>query len=530
MFKGRSLRFRLFASFILVSLITGIVGFAGYWGLRRAVREQGVFVEKHLPAVNALWTVKDALDIGRRVELVVTTGSLQGENLEAYRKNHSLALEQLKSGMDTLERMERSGDEGAAFEGLKKNLADWETVNGQAVSLVLDDGKVAEALELARGESRERFYGVKTAIDEMIEASQVEVSNSRDAFGALVDKLAAVLVVAGILGVTLPLLTGFLLARSLGHTLSGAAEVLSSGSEHVSRASRELSGASGNMAASASEQAASLEETSSALEQMAAMTRQNADNSGAARSLADSAGGSVEKANRSMDSLVGSMGEISRMGMEVGKIIKTIDEIAFQTNLLALNAAVEAARAGEAGAGFAVVADEVRNLAQRAAAAARSTSDLIEGTTRQIRQGTDLVKVTNEDFIEVSRSVRKVTELVAEISVASNEQARGIGEIVNAIGEMDRVTQGNAAGAEEIASATEELASQAFVLEEVVGDLMAIVEGRGASRALAGFSATAEEEPQPRIAAPLRPAGGAKRKIAPTAPRLAMKGAPEAGS
>jgi methyl-accepting chemotaxis protein len=163
----------------------------------------------------------------------------------------------------------------------------------------------------------------------------------------------------------------------------------------------------------------------------------------------------------------------------VGKIIRTIDEIAFQTNLLALNAAVEAARAGEAGAGFAVVADEVRNLAQRAASSARSTSELIEGTTKKIRQGTELVQLTNEDFQEVARSVRKVTELVAEISVASSEQSRGIGEIVHAIGQMDKVTQGNAAGAEEIASATEELASQAVVMEDVVGDLLAIVEGGG---------------------------------------------------
>src|SRR5690606_23057713 len=106
----------------------------------------------------------------------------------------------------------------------------------------------------------------------------------------------------------------------------------------------------------------------------------------------------IAKSNESMEELTGAMEDISKTSEETQKIIRTIDEIAFQTNLLALNAAVEAARAGEAGAGFAVVADEVRNLAMRAADAAKNTTALIEGSVKKIKEGSELVGVTNKAF------------------------------------------------------------------------------------------------------------------------------------
>ena len=137
------------------------------------------------------------------------------------------------------------------------------------------------------------------------------------------------------------------------------------------------------------------------------MTKQNADNAGQANSLMSGTKQVVATANESMGRLTESMGEITRASEETSKIIKTIDEIAFQTNLLALNAAVEAARAGEAGAGFAVVADEVRNLAMRAADAAKNTANLIEGTVKKVKDGSDLVSQTNEAFQQVAGSSAK---------------------------------------------------------------------------------------------------------------------------
>jgi len=180
-----------------------------------------------------------------------------------------------------------------------------------------------------------------------------------------------------------------------------------------------------------------------------------------------------------MDELTVSMKEISESSVEISKIIKTIDEIAFQTNLLALNAAVEAARAGEAGAGFAVVADEVRSLALRSNEAASSTAALIETTVHKVGSGEKIVQQTNEAFSEVARIGNSVGEIVGEITAASNEQAKGIEEINRAMTEMGTVTDRNAATAEESAASSAELAEQAKQLQNVVVDLHGILSGAG---------------------------------------------------
>ncbi|MDD5475012.1 MAG: methyl-accepting chemotaxis protein [Syntrophales bacterium] len=284
--------------------------------------------------------------------------------------------------------------------------------------------------------------------------------------------VSLVCIFVGILLVTL-------LSRSITKPLNRAIEILSSGAEQVSAASREVASASQSLAEGASEQASGIEETSSSLEEMSSMTKQNSENSGQARSMMAEASDIVAKGNAHMNEMAGAIKEIIRSSEETGKIIKTIDEIAFQTNLLALNAAVEAARAGEAGAGFAVVADEVRNLAMRAGEAAKNTSDLIENTIKAVRKGSDLTELTQQSYKDNVEISGKVAELVNEIAAASEEQSQGIDQINRAVHEMDKVTQQNAANAEESASAAEEMNAQSEEMKIVVQELVAMAGGSG---------------------------------------------------
>jgi methyl-accepting chemotaxis protein len=256
--------------------------------------------------------------------------------------------------------------------------------------------------------------------------------------------------------------------KKLGTDLNDLVQQVQSAGDQIATGAGEVADSSQALSQGATEQASSLEEISASVNQMAGQTQQSAENAGQADALAGEARKAAEKGSHQMAAMVSAMGEISQAGSDIGKILKTIDEIAFQTNLLALNAAVEAARAGQHGKGFAVVAEEVRNLAARSARAASETADLIEGTVSKTARGTEIAEQTESALKEIVVGVDKVSDLVAEISAAAKEQAEGIGQVNTGLGQIDQVTQQNTASAEQSAAAAEELSGQAAHLQQLL--------------------------------------------------------------
>lgn len=255
-----------------------------------------------------------------------------------------------------------------------------------------------------------------------------------------------------------------LISSSLNDTLNQ----ISTATEQVDSSADQVSGGSQALSQGATEQASSVQELAATINGISQNVTSNAQNAEEASARANNMGTLLSESNEQMTQMIAAMDEISNASNEIGKIIKTIEDIAFQTNILALNAAVEAARAGSAGKGFAVVADEVRNLASKSAEAANNTTALIESAIQAVENGTKIANATAASVRQVVSDSEEVVGIIDDISKASSSQADSISQVTVGIDQIASVVQTNSATAEQSAAASQELSGQARLLNNLL--------------------------------------------------------------
>ncbi|WP_297426417.1 methyl-accepting chemotaxis protein [Clostridium sp.] len=497
MLRNMKLSSRIIGGFILVSIITLMVGMCGWYGIVQLTEHIKEVGQVRMPSIDALLQV----EVQQNKVLTAERGIINKElsSTKDLRTAHYTYMDNALSDGDAAwkvyEPLPQTKEES---ELVSKFLPQWDTwkkkhqaviditkqidrlldsgvdINDKQISALYDQANAASL------DARQSFLDSQNTLVQIIKLNedvgkQSTLDSGQDTAFATISSIVVL-----IIGVIAALACGIFLSRSISKPLHFAVESLNEGAEQIAAASEQLSGSSQQLAEANSEQASSIEETAATLEEATSMIQQNNENTRQASILAGEAKTSADNGSTDMREMMEAMTQIKKSSDEISKIIKVVDEIAFQTNILALNAAVEAARAGDAGMGFAVVAEEVRNLAQRSAQAAKDTAAIIETNISLSEKGVIVAEKVSKSLEEITVEANKVKELMDEVSAASQEQAQGISQINKAMSQMEIATQQNATTAEESASASEQLSAQTENLREVVHQLISIVEGQAA--------------------------------------------------
>ncbi len=507
MFNNLNVGAKLLAAFVLVAVISGVVGIIGITRNRQIAEADRMMYEKLAVPLGDLAVIAESFQRVRINLRDVVSATNETERREALNTIQKLR-DTIAPHLESYEKSMSNDEQRRLFEQFKEAR---KTYVGHIATIIrLDtENREAEALALMHGQAKQAALRYQELSEKLIKNMeqqgklilQQNENTAGNAFLLMVCFVAANIIIAVVLGlyisrmITAPLNEAVRVATAIGagdlnvdvrvtsgdetgrlmqalrtmvDNLRNIINQVSATSSQVAAASSQLHATAERIATGAEEVVAQASTVATAGEEMSATSGDIAQNCQMAAEGAQRASASAQNGAEVVEKTVAVMGQIAAKVQEsartveslgtrsdqIGAIIGTIEDIADQTNLLALNAAIEAARAGEQGRGFAVVADEVRALAERTTRATREIGEMIKAIQGE----------TKDAVAAMEQGVGQVEAGTVEAS-RSGDALRDILEQVNSV--AMQVSQ-IATAAEEQTATTGEIASNMQQITEVV--------------------------------------------------------------
>ena len=460
--KNAKLATKLLMSFVLVALITLVVGGIGWSGVKKLGFALNLTFSDTLVSASSVSEAKGLIMTHNRNLYRLLTFAASGADradVEAVAR----ALNDTQQQVDKVFHLYRSTpmgtEERLAGEAFEKRWAAYLASANQVVAAINQED-FSSARNLLSNENVRAMSNAREQLDVILGINRVEVDKQAQAVNATISESTTQLLVGVLLSFMIAIALGVCITRSITRPIASAVisaervargdltemigthredevgqllNALSAMQRSLKKTLQEIASASDQLAAAAEELSAvtdestqglirqndEIQQAATAVNQMTVAVEEVARNAISTSQASEETRNDAVKGHAHVDDAVvgitrmateieGSAGKVESLAgqvRDIGKVIDVIRSVAEQTNLLALNAAIEAARAGEQGRGFAVVADEVRALAHRT----QSSTVEIEGMINAVQQCADEAVAAMSD----SRSLATQTQHLA---------------------------------------------------------------------------------------------------------------------
>ncbi|MHC1788953.1 methyl-accepting chemotaxis protein [Solidesulfovibrio sp.] len=211
---------KLCTAFIVTSLVTLVIGFIGYEGLRQTGAALSDVAADALPCVAGLGMVKEGLLAAQSAERTILVPELaNSKEFDRQRENIRVGLALVDAGRAVVDGVSLDDEETAQWKIFGDALAAWRKTNVQVLDLV-SGGKRSNALTLSIGTSMFSMKKAMESLNFLLDRNRAQADGKAQAALAEATARRTTLVVAALLCVAVSILLGTVITLSITRPLN----------------------------------------------------------------------------------------------------------------------------------------------------------------------------------------------------------------------------------------------------------------------------------------------------------------------